>query len=156
MALPGGGCSLACDSRPGVDGTTTCATTAALGGAARDPGGDAAQDGRARCQSGAAVLLGLAQQVGLASLGYLVHQVRVHRVLSECLSVRSEVHTRVSLRSCSRIVLSAVETTSASSATITEASDVDPSTHVCLAVIVGCLLELCYPIRHQGRARIER
>lgn len=38
---------------------------------------------------GAAVLLGLAQQVGLTSLGPLVHQVRVHRVLSEFLLVLS-------------------------------------------------------------------
>ena len=48
---------------------------------------------------------------------------------------------RVSLRSCGRIVLSTVETTSASSATITQASEVDPITRVRLAVTVTCLLE---------------
>jgi hypothetical protein len=69
----------------------TRAAPAGPGGEARDPGGDAAQDRRARCQSGAAVLLGLAQQVGPAILGHLVHQVRVHRVLSELLSIRSEI-----------------------------------------------------------------
>jgi hypothetical protein len=33
---------------------------------------------------------------------------------------------------------------------------VDPSTHLCLPVILTRLLELWYPVRHQGSARIER
>jgi hypothetical protein len=58
----------------------TLASPAGPGGEARDPGSDAAQDRRACCQSGAAVLLGLAQQVGLARLCHLVSQVWVQRV----------------------------------------------------------------------------
>ena len=90
----------------------------------RDPGSDAHPDG----QAGGAVFPGLAQQLGLAVLGHLVHQAGGdHRVPSELLSIHP-----------------------GSSATI---SEVSASTHFCLTVT--CLLELCYLVRHQRRARLS-
>jgi hypothetical protein len=61
----------------------------------------------------------------------------------------------VPLGSCGGIVLSAVETTGASGATSSQAGDVGPRTHLLSAVIVTCLLELCYPVRHEERRELS-